>query len=170
MGIAVVATVAAASSSSYLGVPPRATAAARAPARAHIAAAGMSSRASSFVGGGGGGLAVAAASIAARPRRAGSGGGGALGCKCLFGLGVPELVVIAGVAALVFGPKQLPEIGRNIGKTVKSFQQAAKEFETELKKEPGEGGDQPPPATPTAVGDGEEKKGLEASSSSKEST
>lgn len=48
--------------------------------------------------------------------------------------------------------------------------QAAKEFETELKKEPGEGGDQPPPATPTAVADGEEKRGLEASSSSKEST
>lgn len=115
MGIAVVAPVAAASS--YLGAPPRAAA----RARAHVAAAGMSSRASSFVGGGG--LAVAAASVAARPRRAASGGGGALGCKCLFGLGVPELAVIAGVAALVFGPKQLPEIGRNIGKTVKSFQQ-----------------------------------------------
>eukprot|EP00897_Mesotaenium_endlicherianum_P009171 jgi/Mesen1/8282/ME000045S07739 len=51
----------------------------------------------------------------------------------LFGLGVPELVVIAGVAAVLFGPKQLPEVGKNLGKTVKSFQQAAKEFETELK-------------------------------------
>lgn len=44
-------------------------------------------------------------------------------CNCLFGLGVPELVVIAGVVVLVFGPKQLPEVGRSIGKTVKSFQQ-----------------------------------------------
>ncbi|TVU46060.1 hypothetical protein EJB05_05578 [Eragrostis curvula] len=169
MGIAVLAPVAAAyscssSSSSLAPLPPR-----RAPSRAHVAAAGMSSRASSFVAGGGG-MALTAAQVAARPRRAGAGGGGALGCKCLFGLGVPELVVIAGVAALVFGPKQLPEVGRNIGKTVKSFQQAAKEFETELKKEPGEGGDQPPPTTPTAVSDGEEgKKGLETSST-KEST
>lgn len=124
MGIAVVAPVAAAysCSSSSLAAPPRS---ARAASRAHVAAAGMSSRASSFVGGGGGGgLEAVAASVAARPRRgAGSGGGGALGCKCLFGLGVPELAVIAGVAALVFGPKQLPEIGRSIGKTVKSFQQ-----------------------------------------------
>ncbi|XP_010528803.1 PREDICTED: sec-independent protein translocase protein TATA, chloroplastic-like [Tarenaya hassleriana] len=59
-------------------------------------------------------------------------------CYALFGLGVPELVVIAGVAALVFGPKKLPEVGRSIGKTVRSFQEAAKEFESELKKEPAE--------------------------------
>jgi TatA/E family protein of Tat protein translocase len=41
----------------------------------------------------------------------------------IFGLGVPELVVIAGVAAVLFGPKQLPELGKSLGKTVKSFQQ-----------------------------------------------
>jgi sec-independent protein translocase protein TatA len=119
MRIAVVAPVAAAySCSSSLAAP------ASAPSRAHVAAAGMSSRASSFVGGG---LAAVVASVAARPRRAGSGRGGALGCKCLFGLGVPELAVIAGVAALVFGPKQLPEIGRSLGKTVKSFQEVSHE-------------------------------------------
>ncbi|CAL0316603.1 unnamed protein product [Lupinus luteus] len=55
-------------------------------------------------------------------------------CNAVFGLGVPEIVVIAGVAAVVFGPKNLPLVGRNFGKTIKSFQQAAKEFESELKK------------------------------------
>ncbi|XP_031268875.1 sec-independent protein translocase protein TATA, chloroplastic [Pistacia vera] len=71
-------------------------------------------------------------------------------CNAIFGLGVPELVVIAGVAALVFGPKKLPEVGRSIGKTVKSFQQAAKEFESELKKNPDSETD-PPAENPTAV-------------------
>ncbi|KAJ0982424.1 hypothetical protein J5N97_010679 [Dioscorea zingiberensis] len=86
-----------------------------------------------------------------------------LSVRCLFGLGVPELAVIAGVAALVFGPKQLPEIGRNIGKTVKSFQQAAKEFETELKKSPEEVNDPAPVETPQTIGSEEEKKELESS-------
>lgn len=76
----------------------------------------------------------------------------------LFGLGVPELAVIAGVAALIFGPKKLPEIGKSLGKTVKSFQEAAKEFETEVKKE-----SEPPmtelskPASSEAIPEAEEK-------------
>merc|ERR1719199_1042875 len=48
----------------------------------------------------------------------------------IFGMGVPEIVLIAGVAALVFGPSKLPELGKTLGK---SFQSAAKEFEKELK-------------------------------------
>ena len=48
-------------------------------------------------------------------------------------MGLPEIAVIAGIAALVFGPSQLPEIGKGLGQTFKSFQTAAKEFETELK-------------------------------------
>lgn len=65
-------------------------------------------------------------SISTRPR-------GVVACRGLFGLGLPELAVIAGVTALIFGPSKLPELGKGLGKTVKSFQTAAKEFETELK-------------------------------------
>jgi sec-independent protein translocase protein TatA len=39
---------------------------------------------------------------------------------------LPELAVIGGVVAILFGPAKLPELGRSLGKTVKSFQTAAK--------------------------------------------
>eukprot|EP00197_Chlamydomonas_leiostraca_P005497 CAMPEP_0202865924 /NCGR_PEP_ID=MMETSP1391-20130828/6696_1 /ASSEMBLY_ACC=CAM_ASM_000867 /TAXON_ID=1034604 /ORGANISM="Chlamydomonas leiostraca, Strain SAG 11-49" /LENGTH=104 /DNA_ID=CAMNT_0049545815 /DNA_START=115 /DNA_END=430 /DNA_ORIENTATION=- len=55
-------------------------------------------------------------------------------CQGLFGLGFGEIAVVVGIAALVFGPSKLPELGKGLGQTVKSFQTAAKEFETELKQ------------------------------------
>ncbi|QIZ72546.1 TatA/E family twin arginine-targeting protein translocase [Oxynema aestuarii] len=53
----------------------------------------------------------------------------------IFGLGLPEIVVILVVALLIFGPKKLPEIGRSMGKALRGFQEASKEFENELKQE-----------------------------------
>ena len=51
----------------------------------------------------------------------------------LFGLGLPEIVVIGGVAAVLFGPQKIPELGKSLGKTVKSFQEAAKVREAKAK-------------------------------------
>lgn len=53
----------------------------------------------------------------------------------IFGIGLPEMGLIMIVALLVFGPKKLPEIGRSLGKALRSFQDASKEFETEFKRE-----------------------------------
>eukprot|EP00471_Norrisiella_sphaerica_P004625 CAMPEP_0184488224 /NCGR_PEP_ID=MMETSP0113_2-20130426/10603_1 /TAXON_ID=91329 /ORGANISM="Norrisiella sphaerica, Strain BC52" /LENGTH=116 /DNA_ID=CAMNT_0026870733 /DNA_START=367 /DNA_END=717 /DNA_ORIENTATION=+ len=57
----------------------------------------------------------------------------------LFGLGLPELLVIGGVAALIFGPSKLPELGKQLGSTAKSLGAAVKEFNEELKDELKEG-------------------------------
>lgn len=51
----------------------------------------------------------------------------------VFGIGLPELVVIAAIGLLVFGPKRLPELGKTLGRTLKGFQSASSEFEKELR-------------------------------------
>jgi len=51
-----------------------------------------------------------------------------------FGIGLPEMAVIAAVGLLVFGPKRLPELGRTLGRTLKGFQSASREFEQEFRQ------------------------------------
>ena len=53
----------------------------------------------------------------------------------IFGIGLPEMILIMLVALLIVGPKQLPEIGRSMGKAIKGFQDASREFESEFKRE-----------------------------------
>jgi sec-independent protein translocase protein TatA len=53
----------------------------------------------------------------------------------IFGIGLPEMGLIFLVALLIFGPKKLPEIGRSLGKAVRGFQEASREFENEFKRE-----------------------------------
>ncbi len=43
----------------------------------------------------------------------------------MFGLGMPELLVILVIALLVFGAGKLPEIGSSLGKAIKGFKEAA---------------------------------------------
>jgi sec-independent protein translocase protein TatA len=45
------------------------------------------------------------------------------------------MILIMLVALLIFGPKKLPEIGRSMGKAIKGFQDASREFESEFKRE-----------------------------------
>lgn len=52
-----------------------------------------------------------------------------------LGVGLPEMLVIFAVALLVFGPRKLPEIGRTLAKTLRSLQDASREFEAQLNKE-----------------------------------
>ncbi|MEB3230031.1 MAG: twin-arginine translocase TatA/TatE family subunit [Leptolyngbyaceae bacterium] len=41
----------------------------------------------------------------------------------MFGLGWPEVVVIAVVGIIIFGPKKIPELGGALGKTLRGFKE-----------------------------------------------
>lgn len=51
----------------------------------------------------------------------------------VFGIGLPEMAVIAAIALLVFGPKRLPELGKTLGRTLKGFQSASQGFEEQFR-------------------------------------
>ena len=45
----------------------------------------------------------------------------------MFGIGMPELIIILVIMLIVFGAGKLPEIGGAIGKGIKNFKKASKE-------------------------------------------
>lgn len=47
----------------------------------------------------------------------------------LGSLGMPELLIIAVVALLIFGPKRLPQMGKAMGDTIREFRNVGKEIE-----------------------------------------
>jgi sec-independent protein translocase protein TatA len=47
----------------------------------------------------------------------------------MFGLGMPELVIIMGITFLVFGGKKLPELGAGLGKGIKAFKTGIRDVE-----------------------------------------
>ena len=49
----------------------------------------------------------------------------------MFGLGMPELILILVIALVVFGPSKLPEMGASVGKAIREFRNATKEPEPE---------------------------------------
>jgi sec-independent protein translocase protein TatA len=53
----------------------------------------------------------------------------------MFGLGIGEILIILVIAFLLFGPKQLPEVARQVGKAVKGFKETAEDLRKSVEPE-----------------------------------
>jgi sec-independent protein translocase protein TatA len=46
----------------------------------------------------------------------------------MYGIGIPELIIVLALAVLVFGAGKLPDIGRGLGRAIKEFKAASREL------------------------------------------
>ncbi len=50
----------------------------------------------------------------------------------MFGLGTPEIILIAIVILVLFGAKKIPELMQGLGKGIKEFKKASSDIEKDL--------------------------------------
>jgi TatA/E family protein of Tat protein translocase len=53
----------------------------------------------------------------------------------MFGLGIGEIVIILVLALILFGPKKLPEVAKQLGKGMRDFQKATEDLKGQFEKE-----------------------------------
>ena len=53
----------------------------------------------------------------------------------MFGLGLPELLLILVIGLVFFGPGKLPDVGKAIGKSMREFKTALNDVQPEITEE-----------------------------------
>ena len=101
----------------------------------------------------------------------------------MFGLGMPEILLILAIALIVIGPKKLPELAKTLGRAMGEFKRSAQDFKRSIDIETTVGDINPPaptdlkkvvkdankePAPETTEGDGDNAPKTSGSDSAKE--
>jgi Tat protein translocase TatB subunit len=55
----------------------------------------------------------------------------------MFGIGMPELLLILAVALIVIGPKKLPDLAKSLGKALGEFKRATNDLKQSIEKDTG---------------------------------
>lgn len=50
----------------------------------------------------------------------------------MFGIGMPEMILILAIALIVIGPKKLPDLAKSLGRAMREFKKATNEFKDTL--------------------------------------